>query len=84
VFSPGIWWIIADMNERGAVICISQRPQRKAPLQIDLTLQEAPPHRELLRQTQGVQAHAVPTRDFFACAANMRNVCQAIRQDKNL
>ena len=26
------------MNERGAAICISQRPQRKAPLQIDLDL----------------------------------------------
>ena len=31
-------WIIGDMNERGAVICISQRPQRLAPLQIDLEL----------------------------------------------
>ena len=31
-------WIIEDMNERGAVICISQRPQRLAPLQIDLEL----------------------------------------------
>jgi transposase len=31
-------WIIADMNERGAAICISQRPQRKVPLQIDLEL----------------------------------------------
>lgn len=28
-------WIIDDLNERGAVICISQRPQRKEPLQID-------------------------------------------------
>lgn len=28
-------WIIEDMNERGAQIVISQRPQRKAPLQID-------------------------------------------------
>ena len=31
-------WIIAEMNDRGAAICISQRPQRKAPLQIDLEL----------------------------------------------
>lgn len=31
-------WIIAEMNERGAAICISQRPQRKVPLQIDLDL----------------------------------------------
>ncbi len=31
-------WIIEDMNERGAVICISQRPQRLEPLQIDLEL----------------------------------------------
>lgn len=28
-------WIIAEMNERGAKIVISQRPQRKQPLQID-------------------------------------------------
>jgi transposase len=28
-------WIIADMNERGAKIIISQRPQRKRPLDID-------------------------------------------------
>ncbi len=29
-------WIIGDMNDRGATIVISQRPQRKAPLAIDL------------------------------------------------
>ena len=28
-------WIIEAMNERGAKIVISQRPQRKCPLQID-------------------------------------------------
>ncbi len=28
-------WIIAEMNERGAVICISQHPRRAAPLSID-------------------------------------------------
>ncbi len=28
-------WIIDEMNERGALICISQRPQRKEPLEID-------------------------------------------------
>ena len=28
-------WIIDDMNERGAKIVISQRPQRRAPLDID-------------------------------------------------
>ena len=28
-------WIIQEMQERGAQIVISQRPQRKAPLQID-------------------------------------------------
>ena len=31
-------WILAEMNDRGAAICISQRPQRKAPLPIDLDL----------------------------------------------
>ena len=28
-------WIVEEMNERGALICISQRPQRKEPLAID-------------------------------------------------
>ena len=28
-------WIVAEMNARGASICISQRPQRKEPLEID-------------------------------------------------
>lgn len=31
-------WIIAEMNERGTAICISQRSNRRAPLQIDLEL----------------------------------------------
>ncbi len=31
-------WIVDDLNERGALICISQRPQRKEPLDIDLEL----------------------------------------------
>ena len=31
-------WIIDELNERGAMICISQRPQRKAPLDIDLEI----------------------------------------------
>ena len=28
-------WIIEELNERGAAICISQRPQRLRPLEID-------------------------------------------------
>jgi transposase len=28
-------WIISEMNERGAMICISQHPRRSAPLSID-------------------------------------------------
>ena len=28
-------WIIEEMNARGTTICISQRPQRKEPLEID-------------------------------------------------
>ena len=31
-------WIIEDMNARGALICISQRPQRLVPLEIDMEL----------------------------------------------
>jgi transposase len=29
-------WIIAELNKRGAKVVISQRPKRKAPLEIDL------------------------------------------------
>jgi len=29
-------WIIDEFNERGAMICISQRPQRPDPIEIDL------------------------------------------------
>ncbi len=29
-------WLIEDLNERGAMICISQRPQRKQQLSVDL------------------------------------------------
>ena len=28
-------WIVDEMNARGALICISQRPQRKKPREID-------------------------------------------------
>ena len=31
-------WIVAELNERRAKIVISQRPQRVAPLQIDLEI----------------------------------------------
>jgi len=31
-------WIIAELNERGAKVVISQRPKRKAPLTIDLDI----------------------------------------------
>ena len=31
-------WIVETMNERGAKIVISQRPQRKTPLDIDLEI----------------------------------------------
>jgi len=31
-------WIIDELNERGAMICISQMPQRKVPLDIDLEI----------------------------------------------
>ncbi len=29
-------WIIEEMNERGATVCISQHPRRAAPIDIDL------------------------------------------------
>ncbi len=29
-------WVIAELNKRGAKVVISQRPKRKAPLEIDL------------------------------------------------
>lgn len=31
-------WIVETLNERGAKVVISQRPQRKAPLDIDLEM----------------------------------------------
>jgi len=31
-------WIIDELNERGVMICISQRPQRIAPLDVDLEI----------------------------------------------
>jgi transposase len=31
-------WIIDEMNARGTLICISQRPQRLEPLEIDMEL----------------------------------------------
>jgi transposase len=31
-------WLIAELNERGAKVVISQRPKRKAPLEIDREL----------------------------------------------
>jgi transposase len=31
-------WILADLNERGAKIVISQHPRRKKPMQIDLEI----------------------------------------------
>ena len=34
-------WIIDELNDRGAVICISQRPQRLQPRQIDTELYKA-------------------------------------------
>ena len=33
-------WIVDEMNERGALICISQRPQRRKPLKIDPVMYE--------------------------------------------
>lgn len=33
-------WIVEEMNTRGAAICISQRPQRKEPLDIDEDMYE--------------------------------------------
>ena len=33
-------WIIDELNERGCMICISQRPQRLDPIEIDLEVYE--------------------------------------------
>ena len=50
--------IIADLNERGAKIVISQHPRRATPSAARRRdVQMAPSHRELLLQAQGVQAH---------------------------
>lgn len=49
--------IVADLNERGAKIVISQHPRRTKPIPLDREMYKWPPHRELLLQAQGVQAH---------------------------
>ncbi len=54
--------IIADLNERGAKIVISQHPRRPPPAHRCRNPQMAPPHREFLLQTQRVQAHRPESR----------------------
>jgi hypothetical protein len=49
-------WIVAELDARGAQVVISQHPPDKAPPDRRRPLQVAPPDRELLRQTQGLQA----------------------------
>ena len=50
--------IIADLNERGAKIVISQHPRRAKPLADRRgDLQMASSDRELLLQAQGIQTH---------------------------
>ena len=61
-------WIIEDMNERGALICISQRPQRLEPLQIDLELYKS---RHLIE-------------NFFAQTQRLQAHCHARRQNRHL
>ena len=48
--------IIADLNERGAKIVISQHSRRTTPLPLDEEIYMASPDRKLLLQAQGVQA----------------------------
>jgi hypothetical protein len=50
-------WIIGELNDRGAKIVISQRPNRRAPLAIARDLQMAASDRELLLSFEGVQTH---------------------------
>ena len=50
--------IIANLNERGAKVVISQHPRRTKPLQIDTEMvQMAPPDRKLLLQAEGIQTY---------------------------
>jgi len=50
--------IIANLNERGAKIVISQHPRRALPLRLDTELYKwRPPDREFLLQAQGIQTH---------------------------
>jgi hypothetical protein len=49
-------WIVAELDERGAQVVISPAPAAdEAPPGRRRPLQVAPPDRELLRQTQGLQ-----------------------------
>ena len=50
--------IIANLNERGAKIVISQHPRRALPMRLDAELYKvAAPDREFLLQAQGIQTH---------------------------
>ena len=50
--------IIADLNERGAKIVISQHPRRALPMRLDAELYKvAAPDRDFLLQAQGIQTH---------------------------
>ena len=74
-------WIIEEMNERGATIVISQRPQRNAPLSID---EEIYKWRHLIenffakiKEFKGIAMRSEKTdRNYgsmiFACAAVIR------------
>ena len=74
-------WIIEEMNERGAKIVISQRPQRTAPLQIDAEIYK---WRHLIenffakiKEFKGIAMRSEKTdRNYssmiFACAAVIR------------
>lgn len=74
-------WIIEEMNERGAKIVISQRPQRTAPLRIDAEIYK---WRHLIenffakiKEFKGIAMRSEKTdRNYssmiFACAAVIR------------
>ncbi len=66
-------WIIEEMNERGAQIVISQRPQRLAPLKIDL---------EIYKWRHLIENFFAKLKEFKAvamrCEKTDRNFCSMI------
>jgi len=71
-------WLVAELDQRGAKIIISQMPRRKAPGHRQGHLPMAPPDRELLPQAEGIQAHRHAKRQnrYELCSHDLSQRCR--------